>query len=286
MTEATVVNVLTRTTGYLREVTTHSLQPYRGCSYGNSLCGVGCYVQHNGHVVRGRKWGSFLEVRVNAADSYLEHVHRERSWARKSRGTFSIFCSSSTDPFVPQERRARVTSRVLEAMLAEPPDELVIQTHSHLVSEEVERLRELSRRCRLRVHVSIETDRESIPGLPPHASPIEKRFEACCALKGAGIETVVTVAPLLPIENPRRFFSRIAEAADAVVLDHFIGGDGSAGGIRTFRTPLPGAIANVDPSATELSYRDAMAAIALKCVTRVGIGIDGFAARFLRCENT
>ena len=31
-----VGNVLTRTSGYLKTVTSHSLQPYRGCSFGNS----------------------------------------------------------------------------------------------------------------------------------------------------------------------------------------------------------------------------------------------------------
>jgi hypothetical protein len=67
ITETTVKNILTRTSGYLRTVTSHSLQPYRGRTFGNSLCGVGCYVQHNGHVLQGRPWGGFLEVRTNAA---------------------------------------------------------------------------------------------------------------------------------------------------------------------------------------------------------------------------
>ena len=49
-----VRNVLTRTGGYLRSVASHSLQPYRGCSFGNALCGVGCYVRHNGPLLKGR----------------------------------------------------------------------------------------------------------------------------------------------------------------------------------------------------------------------------------------
>ena len=83
-------NILTRTSGFLRTVTSHSLQPYRGCSFGNSLCGVGCYVQHSRHILQGRTWGGFLEIRANAADSYREHYERERRWARRS-GPFSIF---------------------------------------------------------------------------------------------------------------------------------------------------------------------------------------------------
>ena len=91
-------NILTRTTGFLKTVTSHSMQPYRGCSFGNALCGVGCYVQHNPYATQGRPWGSFLEVRKNGADSYRLHVDRERRWARKSRGKFSVFLSSSTEP--------------------------------------------------------------------------------------------------------------------------------------------------------------------------------------------
>ena len=69
-----IKSILTRTTGFLKTVTSHSAQPYRGCALGHSLCGVGCYVQHNRHVTRGRGWGDFLEVRDDAADS-LSLIH-------------------------------------------------------------------------------------------------------------------------------------------------------------------------------------------------------------------
>ena len=127
VTVVEVKNVLTRTTGFLRTVTSHSLQPYRGCSYGNSLCGVGCYVQHSYWVTKGREWGSFLEVRENAAGSYLANVEKERRWARKSGDAFSIFMSSSTDPFVPQEKKYGVSRAVLEAMIDAPPDMLILR---------------------------------------------------------------------------------------------------------------------------------------------------------------
>lgn len=288
VTETTIQNILTRTSGFLRTVTSHSLQPYCGCSYGNSLCGVGCYVQHNGRLLRGRRWGSFLEARMNAAESYLANYDAESRWARNQPktegrdGLFSIFCSSSTDPFVPQERRFHITRSILTAMYRRPPDRLILQTHSHFVTDEIDLCRELAAKCDLRIHVSIETDCEQIDGLPPPASSIEKRFDACARLKAAGLRTLVTVAPLLPIAAPDRFFARIAEVADAVVLDHFIGGDGSPDGSRTSRTPLPVAMRQIEPVSLELVYRDRMAAFARKHLPgRVGINIDGFAGRFL-----
>ena len=93
---------------------------------------------------------------------------------------------------------------------------------------------------------------------------------------------VITVAPLLPIADPDAFFRRISDCADAVVIDHFIGGDGTADGARTLRTPLPKAMAAVDPACLTISYRDAIVAKALEWMPgRVGVGIDGFACRLL-----
>ncbi|RMH19923.1 MAG: hypothetical protein D6696_09330 [Acidobacteria bacterium] len=279
---AEVKSILTRTSGYLKSVTSHSLQPYRGCPLGSSLCGVGCYVQHNRWLTRGRRWGSFLEARTNAAEAYLRQVAGERRWGRASRGSFGVFLSSSTEPFPPQERRLGITRRVLAAMLDEPPDVLVLQTHSPAVVAHLELVRRLAARCRLRVHLSIETDRERLPGLPPHASPVARRLAAAAALKAAGIATVVTVAPLLPIADPDAFFSRIAEVAGAVVIDHFIGGDGSRDGRRTRATPLVAAIAAVEPAAVELEYRQRMVEVARRYLPgRVGVSIDGFAGRYL-----
>lgn len=287
VTETTIQNILTRTSGFLKTVTSHSLQPYCGCAFGNSLCGVGCYVRHNGRLLRGREWGSFLEVRTNAAESYLANYDSEVRWAWRQvehgerDGRFSIFCSSSTDPFVPQEHQYGVTRTLLQAMCERPPDRLMLQTHSHRVADHIAVLRELSRRCDLRIHLSIESDRDRLPGLPPPASPVERRLESCARMKQAGLWTVVTVVPLLPIAEPDRFFARIAEVANAVVIDHFIGGDGSPDGSRTWRTWLPEAMRQVDPESIEPSYRERMAAIAQRHLPgRVGINIDGFAGRY------
>ena len=141
---------------------------------------------------------------------------------------------------------------------------------------------DLAQRCDLRVHLSIESDRDSLPGLPPPAASVERRLAAAATLRDAGLRTVVTVSPLLPIRDPRRFFGRLAELADAVVIDHFIGGDGSPDGARTARTALPVAMEAVHPGSTRLAYRDEMVAIARQVMPgRVGVSRDGFAGRYL-----
>lgn len=278
-TETTVKSVLTRTSGYLRDVTSHSLQPYRGCGFGNALCGAYCYVRHNAYVTRGRPWGSFLEVRTNAAESYAGTVARERKWARRERGAFRVFLSSATDPFVPQEKKYGVTKSVLRAMIKDPPDELIVQTHSASVADYSELLQEL-KSC-ARVHITIECDRDRLPGLPAPASSVAARFDAAGRLRAAGLAVVITVSPLLPIEHPRAFFAQCKECADAVIVDHFIGGDGSANGSRTRRTLLPKTMEAVQAGTADLTYRDRMIAIARDVMPGcVGVGARGFAGEF------
>ena len=281
VTEVQVKSVLTRTSGFLKTVSSHSLQPYRGCTFGKALCGVGCYVQHNAILTRHQPWGSFLEVRTNAAEVYRRQFSGERKWARNHRGEFCIFMSSSTDPFLPQEDRYRITLQILEAMVEFPPDTLIIQSHTHRVTRYLDEYLSLNRRAALRIHISIESDLSRLPGLPPPASSIDSRLQAAAELKSAGLRVVVTVAPLLPIQDPERFFERISQVADAVVLDHFIEGDGSSNGSRTSKTALPGAMSTLDPHSTSLDYRDRMLAIAQGIMPgRVGLSVDGFAGRF------
>lgn len=279
---ATVGRILTRSSGFLTTVASHSLQPYRGCALGNNLCGVGCYVRHSWYVTRGREWGSFVEARTNAADAYRREYDAERNWARRARGRFGVFLSSATEPFQPLERKHRVTRSVLEAMLDLPPDFLIVQSHSHHVADYLDLYPTLATRCELRFHVSIESDRDALPGLPPSASSVEKRIEAAAALRAAGLRVVATVSPLLPIDDPPGFFARLAEVADAVVIDHFIDGDGSRAGSRTRRTPLPLAMTAVEPRSVTLEYRDAIIAVARQFFPgRVGVNIEGFAGRML-----
>lgn len=112
--------------------------------------------------------------------------------------------------------------------------------------------------------------------------PVARRFEAVAALREAGLRVIITVSPLLPIERPYVFFERIAAMADAVVIDHFIQGDGTATGMRTLGTALPVKMSQVDPASITLKYRDRMVAIAQELMPgRVGVNVDGFAGRFL-----
>lgn len=222
-------------------------------------------------------WGRFVDVKINAAEVYLKTAPAERRWASRRGVPFSIFFSSSTDPWQPIERKFRVTRRVLDAMLEQTPDVLILQTHSSRIADDIDRIVSLSQRCELRVHLSIEGDQDSLPGLPPPPCSVDERIGLVKEFSDRGITTVVCMSPLYPLMDPDRFFQRITEAgASAVVIDHFIEGDGTPDGSRTHRTRLPQAITAVDEQAAELSYRGKVAAIAMKYLP-VGISSSGFA---------
>lgn len=279
--EVSVKSILNRSSGYLTQVCSHSLNPYSGCSLGQSLCGVACYVQHNAFLTRGRPWGSFVQAKVNAAQCYQREYAREMAWTQRQNREFSIFLASSTDPFLPQEKSAGITRSLLLAMLDHPPQRLIVQTHSALVSQFADLLLPLAQSCDLRVHLSIESDRDRLPGLPPPAYSVDKRLRAAALLRQQGLWVVATLAPLFPIHSPATFFARLQECVDAVVIDHFVQGDGTALGSRTRGTALPQAMEAVTAGSSLLDYRQQVVEWARPYFPgRLGVGQAGFAGRY------
>lgn len=280
ITQVECRSILTRATGYLKTVCSHSLNPYTGCGLGKSACGAACYVRFNPWLTRGREWGGFLDVKINAAEVYLRTAGTERQWAHKRSQPFSIFLSSSTEPWQAAEKKFRITRALLKAMHDAPPDELILQTHTTGIREDLKRVRSLSRLCRLRVHVSIEGDIEHLPGMPPPPVKLEDRIDLLRELSQAGIDAVACMAPLYPVRFPDAFFERLAKTGIVgVVIDHFIEGDGTPDGARTLKTPLPAAMAQVNPASLNKEYRDTLAAIAARYLP-VGISSAGFAGHY------
>lgn len=188
--------------------------------------------------------------------------------------------SSSTDPWQPAEKKYRVTRTVLQAMTACPPDTLIMQTHSSNILDDQETLLNLSHQCSLRIHISIEGDRNRLPGLPLPPCSIEKRISALEQLSRLGLKTVACLSPLYPLKDPHRFFDRLKNAgASAVIIDHFIEGDGTAEGSRTLKTRLPLAMKQIREDSIHLSYRTQIVNIARNYLP-VGVSAQGFAGHY------
>ncbi len=99
VTEYGAKSILTPTGGFLTGFS-HTLNPYVGCSLGRSLCGMACYAAEMRFASReAAPWGQSLKVKLNAASLY----RRDYARARRKGERLSIFMSSVTDPYVPQE---------------------------------------------------------------------------------------------------------------------------------------------------------------------------------------
>ncbi len=221
-----------------------------------------------------------MDVKTNAADLYLKTVMREKTWAHKNSKPFSIFMSSSTDPWQPAEKTYQITRKVLQAMRTNPPEEIILQTHSSSILEDIDLIDELSRKCKLRVHISIEGDSDRLPGLPLPPCSVENRIRALERFSSRGIFTVICLSPLYPLKNADLFFRKLKVAgASAVIIDHFILGDGTSDGSRTHKTPLPSLMKNIAPESIHLSYREKVVGIARKYLP-VGISATGFAGTY------
>src|SRR5260370_38329489 len=91
--------------------------------------------------------------------------------------------------------------RILDELIANPPSVFVGQTRGTLILRDLARLMELSRRSSLRVSFSVTTNREDIRKIyEPHCAPIDERIDAIRRLREAGVDTFVTLAPLLPCD--------------------------------------------------------------------------------------
>lgn len=230
--------ILTATSGFLGSGYTHTINLYHGCSFAHALCGVFCYAQHNVWVTKGRPWGLF-GVKRDVCEAYCREYDAIKRPRRGPLNPLRIYMSSASDPYPPQEHRLRLAQSLLREMLDRPPDLVVIQSHNTLVARDLDLIQELSQRCELWVSLTVETDRERIPGFPSHASSPHKRIAALRAFRERGVLTQAAVSPLLPLDDPEQFARDLNEACNRVIIDHYLVGDGSPRGLRTKRTKFP-----------------------------------------------
>ncbi len=186
-------SILSTTTGFIAEAGfTHSLTPARNCTFGCSYCYVPTMRIYGGLKPEDWKsWGQFTTFKSNAPELLR----------RQLRGEQLIYCSPLVDPYQPVEETEGLMPRILDELIVNPPSVFVVQTRGTLIVRDLARLMELSRRTSLRVSFSVTTNREDIRRIyEPHCAPIDERIEAIRRLREAGIDTFVTLAPLLPCD--------------------------------------------------------------------------------------
>src|SRR5579862_6208307 len=85
----------------------YTINPFRGCLFGCSYCYASRFVHED--AAKQADWGSWLEIKRNAVDALQRESH-------KLVGK-TVFFSSATDPYLPQELRLGLTRALLEVLL-------------------------------------------------------------------------------------------------------------------------------------------------------------------------
>ncbi len=151
---------------------------YKGCTHGCVYCYAPSLVHDD------RRWGSFVDAKVNAPET----LRRELRDAPKA----PVFLSSASDPYQPVEAKYRLTRRCLEVLHASGFP-VVILTRSPLVLRDLDILKRMEW-VRVGCSISTASGRLYEPGVPP----LERRLETLRALADAGIQTWVSMAPVVP----------------------------------------------------------------------------------------
>jgi len=199
-----------------------SINVYRGCEHGCSYC-----YARNTHEYLGFSAGLDFETKIMVKENAPELLRRELSSKKWKPQTLAM--SGVTDCYQPIERRLQLTRRCL-AVLAEFRNPVGIITKNHLVTRDIDLLRELAAHRAAMVHLSINSlDSELARKLEPRAASPKMRLAAVEALAKAGVPVGVLVAPVIPGLNDHEIPLVLAAAKAA--------GAGSAG-TEILRLPL------------------------------------------------
>jgi DNA repair photolyase len=174
----------------------YSINPYRGCS--NSC--IYCYAPY---VLReGRKWGSFVDVKINAPEVLEKEIRKNNSG--------NVLISSVTDPYQPIERKYEITKKILEK-LKNTKLFVSILTKSSLVLRDIDLLKQLN--CE--VGLTITTLNDNVRKIfEPNASSVEDRLNALKQLKDSGIKTYIFFGPMLPYISDRNLEDTLKKLAE------------------------------------------------------------------------
>ena len=192
-----------------------SVNPYRGCEHGCAYCYARPF-----HEYLGFSAGIDFETRIMVKTAAPEILRGELSspgWRPQP-----LAMSGVTDCYQPVERKLQITRRCLQ-VLAAFRNPVTIVTKNHLVTRDVDILRELAEVQAACVNLSITTlDAGLARRLEPRASLPGHRLEAIERLNSEGIPAGVLVAPVIPGLNEHEIPSilRAARRAGARSADY------------------------------------------------------------------
>ena len=192
-----VREILTKATGFM-DAYDFTLNPYSGCSFGCTYCYAAFFSRD---IDKRHSWGFWVDVKENA----VELLKNRKLGSLDGK---SIYLSSVTDPYQPVERQLELTRGILQAM-ADRGDKLklVVQTRSPDVVRDCDLYRRLEENGgRVQVNMTVTTDDEDIRRtFEPHCPANSRRLDAIGEVQSEGIDTCITMTPLLLVTSPYAF---------------------------------------------------------------------------------
>jgi len=185
-----------------------SVNPYRGCEHG---C-IYCFARPT-HEYFGLSAGLDFETKIFVKEDAPELLRQALASPRWVPETIGM--SGVTDCYQPVERKLKLTRRCLE-VLAEFRNPVTIITKNHLVTRDLDILREMAAWNGVRVNLSITSLDEKLQRvMEPRTSTPKRRLDAVEALSKAGVRVRVLAAPMIPGLNDHELPAIIKASANA-----------------------------------------------------------------------
>ena len=185
-------SILTEAKGFMGAYD-YTLNPYSGCSFGCNYCYAAFFARSSEDR---NNWGNWLKVKENAIQLLVK-------FRKKPLNNKTIYISSVTDPYQPIEKQLELTRDLLKELLKYHKPRLVIQTRSPLITRDIELFKQFEV---VQVNMTVTTDSEDVrKAFEPFCPSNKLRLKAIKEITDAGIQTCITMTPLLPIQDAKKF---------------------------------------------------------------------------------
>ena len=201
VTYAPATQIIAKPDGFMEEYD-FTLNPYSGCSFGCTYCYAAFF---SPDIEKRDSWGKWVKVKENA----IGKMQR----LRRSLDGKLIYMSSVTDPYQPVERELRLTRGILEIMAERHKPKLVVQTRSPDVVRDCDLFKAIEANGgRVQVNMTVTTDDEDIRRtFEPFCPSNMVRLQAVGDVQKEGIDTCITMTPLLMVTSPYAFADALIE---------------------------------------------------------------------------
>jgi len=190
------VGILTQAKGFM-ESYDYTLNPYSGCSFGCNYCYAAFFARST---EQKDNWGKWVKVKENALQLLIK-------WRKKPLIDKTIYISSVTDPYQPIEKELELTRSILNELVNYHKPRLVIQTRSPLITRDIDLLTKFDV---VQVNMTVTTDSEDVrKAFEPICPSNKSRLKAIQEVTESGIQTCITMTPLLPLQNPNEFVKEL-----------------------------------------------------------------------------